>query len=57
MQSCNQLFSNRIQRDIVSRGRDVEGVISQYTRFVKPAFDKFVGPSRKHADIIIPWAG
>jgi len=27
----------------------------QYTKFVKPAFDAFVAPSRKHADVIIPW--
>lgn len=46
----------RIQRDVAVRGRDVHGVIEQYTRFVKPAFDQFVAPSRKHADIIIPWA-
>lgn len=39
------------------RGRDIAGVIEQYTRFVKPAFDTFVAPSRKHADIIIPWGG
>lgn len=47
---------NRIQRDVAVRGRDVGGVIQQYTKFVKPAFDQFVAPSRKHADIIIPWA-
>ena len=47
---------SRIQRDIVDRGRDVAGVIQQYTRFVKPAFDTYVAPSRKHADVIVPWA-
>ena len=31
------------------------GVIEQYTRFVKPAFDSFVAPSRRHAHVIIPW--
>jgi hypothetical protein len=31
------------------------GVIEQYTRFVKPAFDTFIGPSRRFADIIVPW--
>ncbi len=46
----------RIQRDIVDRGRDVAGVIQQYTKFVKPAFDTYVAPSRKHADVIVPWA-
>ena len=40
----------RIQRDVAVRGRDVHGVIEQYTRFVKPAFDQFVAPSRKHAE-------
>ena len=49
-------LARRIQRDVAERGRDVVGVIEQYTRFVKPAFDQFVAPSRRHADIIIPWA-
>lgn len=47
----------RIQRDVSCRGRDVAGVLHQYTRFVKPAFQQFVAPSRKHADIIVPWSG
>lgn len=46
----------RIQRDVADRGRDVAGVIEQYTQFVKPMFDQYVAPSRKHADVIIPWA-
>eukprot|EP00878_Enallax_costatus_P013746 GHUV01014377.1.p1 GENE.GHUV01014377.1~~GHUV01014377.1.p1 ORF type:complete len:419 (+),score=148.45 GHUV01014377.1:563-1819(+) len=48
-------LARRIQRDVEQRGRDVGGVINQYTRFVKPAFDQFVAPSRRYADIIIPW--
>ncbi|BDA43816.1 Uridine kinase-like protein 4 [Coccomyxa sp. Obi] len=48
-------LARRIQRDVAMRGRDIAGVIEQYTKFVKPAFDTFVAPSRKHADIIIPW--
>ena len=44
-----------IQRDVAVRGRDVGAVIEQYTKFVKPAFDQYVAPSRKFADIIIPW--
>ena len=31
-------------------------MIEQYTKFVKPAFDAYVAPSRKHADVVIPWA-
>jgi uridine kinase len=49
-------LARRIQRDVAERGRDVGGVIRQYTQFVKPAFDEFVAPSRKFADVIIPWA-
>ncbi|KFM26083.1 Uridine kinase-like protein 1, chloroplastic, partial [Auxenochlorella protothecoides] len=49
-------LARRIQRDVADRGRDVAGVIEQYTKFVKPAFDTYVAPSRKHADVIIPWA-
>lgn len=29
----------------------------QYGRFVKPAFDDFVLPSKKYADVIIPHGG
>lgn len=44
----------RLKRDIAERGRDVEGVINQYNKFVKPSFDEFVLPTMKHADIVIP---
>jgi len=46
----------RIQRDVSVRGRDVAGVLKQYTTFVKPSYETFVAPSRRHADVIIPWA-
>mmetsp|Transcript_2298 Transcript_2298/g.4663 ORF Transcript_2298/g.4663 Transcript_2298/m.4663 type:complete len:492 (-) Transcript_2298:708-2183(-) len=49
-------LARRIQRDTLERGRDVKGVIDQYTKFVKPMFEQFVLPSKKAADIIIPWA-
>ena len=49
-------LARRIQRDTQERGRDVAGVIAQYTTFVKPMFDAHVLPSKKFADIIIPWA-
>ena len=54
--SDHLLLCCRIQRDIAVRGRDVAGVIDQYTAFVKPMFDQYVAPSKKHADIHIPWA-
>lgn len=48
-------LARRIQRDVSMRGRNVDGVIQQYTQFVKPSFDRYVAPSRSFADVIIPW--
>ncbi|KAJ2996696.1 Uridine-cytidine kinase-like 1 [Globomyces sp. JEL0801] len=47
-------LSRRIRRDISERGRDLEGVIQQYNRFVKPSFDEHIFPTMKFADVIIP---
>mmetsp|Transcript_75269 Transcript_75269/g.197265 ORF Transcript_75269/g.197265 Transcript_75269/m.197265 type:complete len:480 (+) Transcript_75269:56-1495(+) len=48
-------LARRIRRDTVERGRDVGGVLAQYVRFVKPSFNKYVLPSKRNADIIVPW--
>mmetsp|Transcript_4834 Transcript_4834/g.5883 ORF Transcript_4834/g.5883 Transcript_4834/m.5883 type:complete len:208 (-) Transcript_4834:50-673(-) len=47
-------LARRVLRDISERGRDLEGVLNQYERTVKPAFDKYVLPTKKYADVIIP---
>ncbi|XP_032814881.2 uridine-cytidine kinase 2 isoform X1 [Petromyzon marinus] len=47
-------LSRRVLRDISERGRDLEQVLSQYTKFVKPAFEEFCLPTKKYADVIIP---
>ncbi|CAO3606763.1 unnamed protein product [Cunninghamella blakesleeana] len=47
-------LARRLQRDIAERGRDLHGIIDQYTRFVKPSYDDHVNPTVKHADVIIP---
>ena len=39
-----QTYCDLVLRDIAERGRDLEGILSQYERTVKPAFDKFVLP-------------
>ena len=44
----------RIRRDVIERGRDLEGVIDQYLSTVKPMHEQFIEPSKKHADLIIP---
>ncbi|XP_042497120.1 uridine kinase-like protein 3 [Macadamia integrifolia] len=50
-------LARRIQRDTVERGRDIQSVLDQYAKFVKPGFDDFILPSKKYADIIIPRGG
>jgi len=44
----------RIDRDVVERGRDLEGVMDQYLSTVKPMHEQFIEPTKKHADLIIP---
>ncbi len=33
-----------VKRDIAERGRDIKGVLEQYEKFVKPAFDDYILP-------------
>ena len=47
----------RLSRDVAERGRTVESVIQQYLTTVKPAHDRFIEPSKRHADVIIPEGG
>ncbi|XLR44438.1 hypothetical protein S83_029098 [Arachis hypogaea] len=50
-------LARRIRRDTVERGRDINSVLEQYAKFVKPAFDDFVLPSKKYADVTVPRGG
>ena len=50
----DERLARRILRDTLTRGRDVVSIIQWYRRFVKPAFDEFISPVMKYADIIIP---
>ena len=47
----------RIKRDVSKRGRTLESVIEQYQTTVKPMHEKYVEPSKKHADIVVPEGG
>lgn len=48
-------FIRRLERDIKERKRSVESVIDQYLKTVKPMHDLLVEPSKKYADIIVPY--
>ena len=47
----------RMKRDVNKRGRTLESVISQYLTTVKPMHEKYVEPSKKYADIVVPEGG
>lgn len=44
----------RICRDVLERGRSLEGVIEQYLETVKPMHEQFVEPTKKRADLVVP---
>lgn len=47
----------RLRRDIAERGRSAESIIDQYLATVKPAHERFIEPSKRYADVIIPEGG
>ena len=47
----------RIERDVIERNRSIESVIIQYQKTVRPMFLKFIEPSKRHADLIVPNGG
>lgn len=50
-------LSRRIYRDIIERGRNINSIITQYNSHTRPMYFKFIEPSRKYSDIIIPKGG
>ena len=47
----------RIKRDVTKRGRTLESVLAQYQNTVKPMHEKYVEPSKKYANLVIPEGG
>ena len=47
----------RIKRDVNKRGRTLESVLTQYQTTVKPMHEKYVEPSKKFADMVVPEGG
>ena len=47
----------RIVRDVRDRGRSLESVVNQYLSTVKPMHERYVEPSKRNADIIVPEGG
>lgn len=43
----------RISRDIEKRGRGLQELLTQYLESVRPMHERYVEPTRKHADLIV----
>ncbi|CAH8864345.1 unnamed protein product [Trichobilharzia szidati] len=54
---ADERLARRLRRDITERGRELNDVLVQYSRFVKPSYEQFIAPSMAQADIIIPRGG
>jgi len=51
---ADERIIRRLKRDIDTRGRDIDSIINQYVKTVKPMHQQFVEPSKVYADMIIP---
>ena len=47
----------RIKRDVEKRGRSLDSVLTQYQDTVKPMHERYVEPSKKYANIVVPEGG
>lgn len=50
-------LTRRIKRDIEERGRQLDSILEQYSKTVRPMYLQFIEPSKRYADIIIPRGG
>eukprot|EP01120_Amphizonella_sp_Union-15-10_P001398 TRINITY_DN1147_c0_g2_i1.p1 TRINITY_DN1147_c0_g2~~TRINITY_DN1147_c0_g2_i1.p1 ORF type:complete len:317 (+),score=38.05 TRINITY_DN1147_c0_g2_i1:216-1166(+) len=47
-------LARRVMRDMKFRGRTLDSILMQYEKTVKPAFEDFIWPTKKYADVVIP---
>lgn len=47
----------RLRRDVAERGRTPESILDQYLATVRPSHERFIEPSKRHADVIVPEGG
>ena len=52
--SLSRRIMSKLESHALSDGINLEKFIDKYLTMVKPAFEKYVEPSKRHADIIIP---
>ena len=54
---ADERLCRRIKRDVNKRGRTLESVLTQYQTTVKPMHEKYVEPSKRFANIVVPEGG
>ena len=42
---------------MAERGRTPESIVEQYLTTVRPAHERFIEPSKRYADVIVPEGG
>lgn len=47
----------RLTRDVAERGRTTENILEQYLGTVRPSHERFIEPSKRYADVIVPEGG
>jgi uridine kinase len=47
-------LSRKVKRDVVEGNQNLDTILKNYERFVKPCFDLYIQPSKKHADVVLP---
>ena len=47
----------RIKRDVEKRGRSLDSVLTHYQDTVKPMHERYVEPSKKYANLVVPEGG
>ncbi|AZR73906.1 uridine kinase [Anoxybacter fermentans] len=47
----------RVLRDTRERGRTLDSIAEQYLKTVRPMYEKYIHPTKKYADIIVPKGG
>jgi uridine kinase len=50
-------LSRRLERDVRERGRTADSVRAQYDRTVRPMCERYILPTRRHADVVVAGAG
>jgi uridine kinase len=48
-------FIRRLKRDVDDRGRTPDSIIDQYLATVRPGHERFIEPTKRHADVILPF--